>query len=74
MMTWGDGQTLAICRSCKARLDSQTPMEPYCAFYEELPERFRPDGRGLPEEASEKECSKPDHGPIRTAWNWIRGI
>ena len=46
MMTWGDGQTLAVCRSCKARLDSQ-PMEPYCAFYEEPPARFRPDGRGL---------------------------
>ena len=74
MMTWGDRQTLAICRSCKARLDSQPPIEPYCAFYEDPSARFRPDGRGLPEEASKKESTESAHGPIRAAWNWIRDL
>ena len=41
MITWGDGQSLAICRVCHERLNSPVSPAPFCSYHEASPEVLR---------------------------------
>ena len=73
MITWGDGQSLAICRSCRDRLDPPGPADPICGFNEVSPRALRPAlGLGaIPEGIDEPDGEKGGEGIFGKIWAWL---
>lgn len=79
MIKWGDGQSLAICRSCLKKLSAPPVPETYCAYYEVRAEVLRPSSHQFmpgPVDAATKDTADadkvaPPKSPIRATWDWL---
>ena len=70
MITWGDGQSLAICLSCRARLDVPAPL---CSFYEVDLAVLRPAARSgaILQRTDGPDVEKGKEGIFGKVWGWL---
>ena len=73
MMTWGDGQSLAICLSCRARLDAPASPSSFCSFYEVDPAVLRSAARSgtIPQRTDGLDGEKGAEGILGKMWGWL---
>ena len=72
MITWGDGQNLAICQSCRARLDAPVLLSPFCSFDEVNPATLRSAARsGAMQEQTGRPEGEKGTGLFGKVWTWL---